>query len=132
MITFENIISKSIGYLISFLAAIIIFIAGYALALFAGRAVLIAAVNAQIAGAKWISGAIQFFIIIFSFELGIEQLGIARGIVVATFSIVFGGIILALALAFGIGGKDIAKSFLEKQIKKESEKNNLPDEFSHL
>src|SRR4030042_4523787 len=39
--------------------------------------------------------------------------------VLAAFTIVFGGLVLALAPAFGLGGKDIARSFLEDKFKKE-------------
>ena len=38
---------------------------------------------------------------------------------VAAFAIVFGGAVLALALAFGLGGRDIARTFLEKRLKKD-------------
>jgi len=47
------------------------------------------------------------------------------------FTIVFGGLVLALALAFGLGSKDIAKSFLEETFKKE-ETDEEKDELRHL
>jgi len=40
----------------------------------------------------------------------------------------FGGIILALSLAFGLGGREIAKEYLEKKLKSEEKK----DEISYL
>jgi hypothetical protein len=59
-----------------------------------------------------------------------EQLGIAKTVIVAAFSITFGGIVLALAIAFGLGAKDAAKDFIDKRFKKDSEPKD--EEFSHL
>jgi hypothetical protein len=44
------------------------------------------------------------------------------------FGTAFGAIMLALALAFGIGGKDLAREFLEKKLatgKKEEKEDQL-------
>jgi hypothetical protein len=41
-------------------------------------------------------------------------------------------VVLALALAFGLGGKDIAKDFLEKRAKSTGKSKKKPDEFSHI
>ena len=60
--------------------------------------------------------------------MSLEQLGIGSSTIVVAFAIVFGGIILALALALGLGGRDIAKEYLEKKLKNEEKK----DEISHL
>jgi hypothetical protein len=45
--------------------------------------------------------------------MALEQLGIAQHIVALGFGITLGGVVLAAALAFGLGGKDLARSFLE-------------------
>jgi hypothetical protein len=44
-------------------------------------------------------------------------------VVVAAFSIVFGGIVLALAIAFGVAGIDSAKKMLEQQSEREQERD---------
>jgi len=119
-------------YLPRFLIAVLVLIFGYLLAGFVGRAILIALVNAQVKSAKPISVAVHVLILILFLAMGIEQLGIAKGVVVATFSILFGGVVLALAIAFGLGGKDMAKDFLEKKVKSTGEPKKEPDEFSHI
>jgi len=43
---------------------------------------------------------------------------------------VFGGAVLALALAFGLGGRDLARTFLEKRLKKNG--NADGDDLKHL
>ncbi|MEW6215921.1 MAG: hypothetical protein AB1478_12085, partial [Nitrospirota bacterium] len=60
--------------------------------------------------------------------MALEQLGIGRGTIVIAFAIIFGGVVLALAIAFGLGGRDIAKEYIERKIKGEERK----DDISHL
>jgi hypothetical protein len=128
----DQMIASLFSYLPHFLLAILVFIFGYLLAQFLSRAFLIALVNAEVKYARFIAGGVQILIIFLFIAMGIEQLGIARGVVVATFSIFFGGVVLALAIAFGLGGKDLAKDILEKRLKPPSEAKSKPDEISHL
>lgn len=51
--------------------------------------------------------------------------------VVAAFSIAFGGVVLALALAFGLGGRDLARELLERRLRSEKDQDEK-DEISHL
>ena len=46
--------------------------------------------------------------------MALDQLAVARSVVVATFSIVLGGVVLSLALAFGLGGRDLAREYLRR------------------
>jgi hypothetical protein len=57
--------------------------------------------------------------------MALEQLGIGKETIVIAFAVMFGGAVLALALAFGLGGKDIAKEYIEKKIKGEEKKDNI-------
>ncbi|OGD25675.1 MAG: hypothetical protein A2Y56_09970 [Candidatus Aminicenantes bacterium RBG_13_63_10] len=68
----------------------------------------------------------------FAFAMALEQLGIGRSTVIAAFTVVFGGVVLALALAFGLGGQDLARGLLEKRFKKEGDKDEKRDELKHL
>lgn len=63
--------------------------------------------------------------------MAIYHLGIAGEVIVIAFSIIFGGIVLALAIAFGWGGRDLAKDFLEKLLKRGG-KQGGPDSISHI
>jgi hypothetical protein len=119
------------AFLPRILVAALILIAGYVVSVFAGQWVLIAAVNAQWRPARAISTTIQFLVLILALSMALEQLGVARGIVVAAFGLSFGGIVLALALAFGIGGADLARKTLESRLGNKP-KEEEPDEFSHL
>jgi len=74
--------------------------------------------------------AVRIAIILLALAMAFEQLGIAKTVIVATFSITLGGVVLALAIAFGLGARDSAKDFIEKRLKKERETKE--EDFSHL
>ncbi len=119
------------GYLPNLLVALGIVVASYLLARFLRRSVLIAAVNAHMRQAGALARAVQGAVLILGFAVALEHLSIGRTIVLAAFSIIFGGVVLALALAFGLAGKDLAQEFLDRNIKGSSE-DEQPDEFKHL
>lgn len=128
----QNFISHFFNYLPHLFAAMIILAIGYLIAIFLGQATLIAAVNAQMESAKILSRAVRWFIIILSLTMTLYHLGIAEKVIVAAFSITFGGIVLALAIAFGWGGKELAKTFLEKLSKGRDEGDKGQDHISHI
>jgi hypothetical protein len=98
---------------------------------FLHRSVLVAAVNAHVRHASVLARSVQGAVIIVGFAVALEHLSIGRTIVLAAFSITFGGIVLALALAFGMAGKDLARDFLEKNVKS-SQEGEKRDEIQHL
>ena len=128
----QNFIAKFFNYLPNLFAAILILIVGYLIAIFLGQAALIAAVNAQMESAKLLSRSVRWFIIILSLTMALYHLGIAEKVIVAAFSITFGGIVLALAIAFGWGGRELAKDFLEKLSRGKDERDKGRDHISHL
>jgi len=125
----ERLFESFFLYLPNVFIAIIIIIFGLLLGNFLGRTTLIASVNAGLKMSGLIAKAVKFSIFVFALSIALEQLGIGKETVVITFAIVFGGVIFALALAFGLGGRDIAKEFLEKKLRGEEEKK---DDISHL
>jgi hypothetical protein len=128
----QNFISRFFNYLPHLFAAIIILVIGYLIALFLGQATLIAAVNAQMDSARFLSRAVRWFIIILSLTMALYHLGIAEQVIIAAFTITFGGIVLALAIAFGWGGRELAKDFLEKLYKRKGEGDKGQDHISHI
>ena len=59
-----------------------------------------------------------YAIIVLTVFVTLGQLNIAQEIVTSAFIILFGAICLALALAFGLGGKDSASEILDDMKKK--------------
>ncbi len=127
----NDLISDFFGYLPNLLVALGIVATSYLLARFLRRSVLIGAVNAHMSHASAIARAVQAAVLIFGFAVALEHLSIGRTVVLAAFSITFGGIVLALALAFGLAGKDMARDFLDRTVPPQKDKEP-PDEMRHL
>ena len=127
----QSLVAHFFNYLPHLFAAFFILAIGYLVALFLSQAVLIAAVNAQIDSARHLSRIVRWFIVILSLTMALYHLGVAEKVIVAAFSITFGGIVLTLAIAFGWGGRDLAKDFLEK-LRKRGGNQGGPDSISHI
>jgi hypothetical protein len=93
---------------------------------------LIAAVNAQMESAKLLSRSVRWFIITLSLTMALYHLGIAEKVIIVAFTIFFGGIVLALAIAFGWGGRELAKDFLERLYKRKEKKGEGQNHISHI
>src|SRR5580704_12157359 len=120
-------ISRLLRLLPEIVVAMLILFLGLVIANFLSRAALLAAVNAGYASPKMLSWSIRFVIWILAISMALEELGVARQTVIAAFSIVFGALMLGLAIAFGLGGKDLARGFLERYLgDKKSEKTEEP------
>lgn len=126
----DHLITGFFLYLPKLIAAIIIFISGYLLSDFLDRIMVLAAVGSHLPHAKAIGRLTKLAVVIFFIFISLDLLEIGKNVIVAAFSIIFGGVVLGLALAFGFGAKDIVKAWLEKQIKDVD--NNKDDGISHL
>src|SRR2546427_8652835 len=105
-------VGRFFGFLPRLFAALFVFFFGLLASSFFSRAALLAAVNANLPSPRLISSTIRTLIIVFSVSIGFEELGLAEHTVLVAFSIVFGSLMLGLALAFGIGGRGFARQFL--------------------
>lgn len=121
-----------LAYIPHLLTAAVILVAGYLLSNFVGQAVLITAVNAGFPPARAVAALSRWGVQLLAVAMALEQLGIAQNIVVVGFGITFGGVVLAAAIAFGLGAKDIAKAFLERRLSGSGLNQTPPDDLRHL
>ncbi len=126
--TIERFLEELFLYLPNVFIAILILFIGYLLSNFLGQTALIASVNAGLKISGVIGKFVKFTVFALAVTMSLEQLGIGKDTILIAFTIVFGGIVLAFAIAFGIGGKDAAKEYIDKRLKGEEEK----DEIQHL
>ena len=63
--------------------------------------------------------------------MAMEQLQIAPSIVLAAFTIIFGGIVITLAISFGVGGIDAARRMIEKEAAEKPDAETK-DDIEHL
>jgi mechanosensitive ion channel-like protein len=110
-------------YIPHVVAAIIVLAVGTFAARFLARSVLISAVNMRIHSAKLISLGVKWMVMVLTAAMALEQLQIGGQIVTLSFAILFGGIVLALALALGLGSKEMVSRTWEKQDQSEDTKD---------
>lgn len=127
----QEYISRFFFFLPRLFVALVILFFGSLAASFFSRAVLLAAVNAGHRSSRLLSVSVRIIISIFALSMACEVLGVAERTMLIFFGTVFGAIMLGLALAFGIGGKDLAKEFLEKKFAT-AKKDEREDELSPL
>jgi hypothetical protein len=112
------------------LVAIAVLIVGFAVATFAWRATLLAAVNAKIEWARLMAEVVRFLILSLAMAMALDQLAVARAVVITAFAITFGAIMLGLAIAIGVGGATFVRRTLEGRM--DAKKPQEPDPRSHL
>ena len=124
----QEYISRFFLFLPRLFVALVILFFGLLAASFFSLAALLAAVNANFRPSRLLSVSIRVIISIFALSMVLEVLGVAEETMLIAFGTAFGAIMLGLALAFGIGGKDLAREFLEKKLatgKKEEKEDEL-------
>lgn len=96
--------------------AALLLIVGTLLARFLSRSVLIGAVNAHLQYARFLSLGIKWLVLVLSAAMALDHLRIGGGIVELAFGILFGGIVLTLSLAIGLGSRELVSRSIEKSI----------------
>lgn len=96
------------------LVALVILAFGAYFAAFVGGTVVTYCRNVGIQDADLLGKLAQYAIIVFVVLIALDQVSVGGEIIRQSFLIILGGIVLALALAFGIGGRDWAAGLLER------------------
>lgn len=127
----DSLVEQFFSYVPRIFSSAMILIVGYVLAGFISQGVLIAAVNSGYHYAKLLAEAIRTLLMVLILAMAMEQLQIAPSIVLAAFSIIFGGIVTALAISFGVGGIDAARRMIEREAS-EKRGTEAKDEIEHI
>jgi hypothetical protein len=121
----DHIIEQVFSYLPNVFIAVIIAVLGYMLGNFLGRAALIASVNAGVQLSRFVSRFVRILVFSLTTLIALEQLGVGKETVQLAFAIFFSGIVLALAIAFGLGGRDLAREYLEKKLRETPSEDDI-------
>lgn len=113
-------------YLPHVLAAIVVLVVGSVIARFVARSVLIEAVNMNLQYARLLSVGARWMVMVLAVAMALEHLSIGGGIIQLAFAILFGGIVLALALAVGLGSKELVSRSLEREAHRVAEQHEEP------
>jgi len=111
-------ITELLGRVLAFLPrvalAIVVLAVGLYFARFVGGALTVYFRNAQIQDADLLGILGQYAVVVFVVLVGLDVLDVGGGIVRLTFLILLSGVVLAFALAFGLGGQRWAGALLER------------------
>jgi hypothetical protein len=119
-----------LGYVPSLAAALLVTIVGAALARFLGRGVLIGAVNMNLPHSRLLSVGVRWLVLVLTAAIVLKHLGIGAGLVDLAFGILFGGIVFALALAVGLGSRDLVSRTLERR--EQDAREDAAQQLDHL
>lgn len=110
----SDIATFMLPYITHSVGALIIFLVGTLLARYLSRSVLISAVNAKLQYARALSLGVKWLVLVFTGAMVLDHLSVGGLIVELGFGILFGGIVLALALAVGLGSRDLVARSIER------------------
>jgi uncharacterized protein YneF (UPF0154 family) len=105
------------AYLPRLLVALLVVFLGSLFARFSARGVLLRAVNMGLHSARLISEILKWLLLVVTYAMALDHLGIGGDIVKIAFALMFGGVVLALALALGLGSRDVVTRAWERQLK---------------
>jgi hypothetical protein len=101
-----NVFSELVSYIPSVIAALVIIIVGIVLGGFVSGLILASA--GALYGGPTLARVGRGGVIVLAVFMALQELGIATEIVTTAFAIIFGAVALALALAFGLGNRELA------------------------
>ena len=113
-------------YLARVVGAVLLLIAGTLIARFLARSILIGAVNMQLQYARFLSLGVKWLVLVLTAAMVLDHLQIGGDVVVLAFGILFGGIVLTLALAVGLGSRDLVSRSLESHGERSTERSAAP------
>ncbi|AXC14936.1 hypothetical protein ACPOL_5690 [Acidisarcina polymorpha] len=120
-----------LAYLPRIIGAVVLLFAGNVVARFLSRSVLIGAVNLNLQYARLLSTGVKWLVLVLTAAMVLDHLAVGGAIVELAFGILFGGIVLALALAVGLGSRDLVTRSLEREATRVTEPA-APESLHHF
>jgi flagellar biosynthesis protein FliQ len=114
-----DLLGKTLLFVPKLLVALLVLVFGSYFARFVGNAVKSYCRSAGISDAELLGQVMQYGIMTYVVLLGVDHLDVGGGLIQRTFLILLAGIVFALALAFGLGGRERAAALLERWFPRE-------------
>ena len=115
----EDLVSRFVAYVPDLITAALVLLLASAISKFLARSALLAAVNTQWPAARLIAGGVRVLVMSLGVVVALEQLRIGRTALLVAFAILFAGIVIAGAIAFGLGARDLVHEWLRAKSKPE-------------
>jgi hypothetical protein len=116
---------SALQYVPHLVAAFAILVVGGIIARFLARSILIGAVNMGVQHARLLSLTIKWLVLIAAAAMALDHIGIGRTVLLLAFGIVFGGVVFALALALGLGARDVVGRALDRLLREPARDDKL-------
>ncbi len=120
----STVLNQILFYIPNIIVAVIVVAVGLYAANFVSALVRTAVANAGIEQAEFVAAISRYAMIIFTFAIALEQLGIGRDIVTNGFLVLLGAASFAAALAVGLGARDVVAKYLEELIRKKEDRRS--------
>ena len=104
------------SYVPRVVGAIVLLFVGTLIARLLSRSVLISGVNMNLQYARLLGTGVKWLVMVLTVAMALDHLSVGGEIVDLAFGILFGGIVLALALAVGLGSRDLVSRSLEREV----------------
>lgn len=114
LVQVTDLLGKVLLFVPKLLVALLVVVFGSYFARFAGNSVQSYCRAAGISDGELLGRLMQYGVMVFVVLLAIDHLDIGGGLIQQTFLILLGGVVVALALSFGLGGRDRAAALLER------------------
>jgi hypothetical protein len=112
----SDVLTRGLLYAPKVIAALVVLILGLFLSSVLAGVVRAAAANAGMTESDALATLVRYAVVAFTAAVTLEELGIAPELVRSAFVILFGAVALALALAFGLGCKDLAREWMVRYL----------------
>lgn len=109
-----ELLTRVLLFLPKLLVGLLVIVIGSYFGRFVGNAVQTYCRNAGISDGELLARVAQYGIVVFVVLIAIDQLELGGELVQRTFLILLAGLVFALALAFGLGGRDWAAAMLAR------------------
>jgi mechanosensitive ion channel-like protein len=106
MESLAGVFTELVGYMPSLMSAVVIMIVGIVLGRFTGGLIMASAGAVQ--GGPTLARVARWGVVVLSIFMALQELGVATDIVTTAFAILFGAVAFGLALAFGLGNRELA------------------------
>jgi hypothetical protein len=121
-----------LAYLPRLIGAGVILLVGNIVARFLSRGVLIGAVNMNLQYARLLSLGIKWLVLVLTAAMALDHLEIGRQIVDLAFGILFGGIVLSLALSVGLGSRELVSRSIERETSRAAAPAQEEEQLRHF
>ncbi len=113
----QELVVRFVNYVPDLVTAALVLLLGSLVSKFLARSTLLAAVNAQWAGARLLAGGVRVLVMSLAVVIALGQLRIGRTALLVSFAILFAGIVIGGAVAFGLAARDLAREWLQGKMR---------------